>query len=463
MHVMVFVPFVHWPTHFATDLELVQRHLDYGDQVTLLVCNGDLPSCDVNPDHDVFRCRDCAVVRNVGISTLSERVSVQTIASFFSGPLPQCPEFSNQQELREFTFDGFDAGLAALSSLIFILRDADPDLREHRRLLRELVDTSIRVFSATRKYLEGTRVDRCYVFNTRFASTRGVMRACAAAAVPCFVHERGCDLGHFEVFPDTFPHDRAFVDRDIRARWRAAESRDEERRAIAASWYERKAVGIENYQVSFVAGQRLGYLPERWDRRIHNIVVFTSSEDEYAAIGDEWVSPIYSSELTGVLAMVEAMSSVCSRLDRRAHLYVRVHPNLSGVDNRQTRGLRTLEGASVTVIEPGSPVSTYALLRAAATVITFGSTTGIEATYWGIPSILAGMSFYRDLGATYNPASHDALVSLMGTCLTPREREPALMYGFYQATFGTAFKYYRARNFDTGEFRGRDLWTHVED
>ncbi len=97
---------------------------------------------------------------------------------------------------------------------------------------------------------------------------------------------------------------------------------------------------------------------------------------------------------------------------------------------------------------------TYRLMRSCEKVLTFGSTTGIEAVYWGRPSVLAGMSYYREMDATYNPNTHDELVQLLRADLAPRAQLPALKYGFYQATFGRPYAYYVPHTRYDGLFNG---------
>jgi hypothetical protein len=200
-----------------------------------------------------------------------------------------------------------------------------------------------------------------------------------------------------------------------------------------------------------VAKQDHGRLPANWDATRRNIAVFPSSEDELAAIGAGWQNPIYATQLQGLQRIIQSLSAD----PRELHLYVRVHPNLQGVANNQTRGLAQLQSPLATVIPPEDPVSTYALMHACEKVLTFGSTTGIEAVYWGRPSLLAGISFYRQLGGTYNPSTHEDLVELLKARLTPRDPLPALMYGFYQATFGLPYHYFQPKKLFHGRFNGR--------
>ena len=456
--IVIFCPFVGWPLHFITDLEIIQRHLAAGDNVTVLVCDGELSACDVNIHHHARDCLACIATRSTGLELLSGSLTVKPLYGFAPKEISSFPlstDFSSVAQLKRYRVDGFDIGDAAMSSLVRHLRDADFDLAEHSGLLQALLRTAYDVFASVSEYLRTNVVDRFYVFNSRFASTRGAMRACQRQGVECMVHERGCDIQHFHLYPNTFPHDREFVDADIRRHWHAA-ANPNNAELIATAWYRNKAVGIEGHLNSFVTGQHADLLPERWSAAERNIVIFTSSEDEFVAVGEGWENPLYASELEGVRAIVRSLRDVTHEL----RIWVRVHPNLTGIENRQTRGLRELNAPFLTVIPADSPVSTYAMLRNSEKVLTFGSTIGIEAVFWRVPSILAGMSFYRDMGGTYNPTSHVELMELLNASLVPKESDAALRYGYYQASFGIPFEYAEATGFIKGTFKGKgfDFW-----
>jgi hypothetical protein len=134
-----------------------------------------------------------------------------------------------------------------------------------------------------------------------------------------------------------------------------------------------------------------------------------------------------------------------------------MHPNLEGVSNDYLASFNEIRLERVTIIPPGSDISTYSLLRKCEKVLTFGSSAGIEATYWGKPSILAGITFYRELGATYNPDTHEELIQLLRANLAPKSRESALMYGYYMKTFGRPFRHFQAEGIHKGRFKGKTI------
>lgn len=452
MRVALFCPFVHWPTHFATDLELADNHLAAGDTVTMLVCDGELPVCDVNLTHNEDWCRVCTSRRATGVNLLPRGLAVESLLRYLPPePRQEIPRFVDLAALKAYRYDDFDLGTAVLSSVIFHLRDVEPDLNAHAEMVAGLARTARAVYDATDRYLEHHAVDRFYVFNPRFATTRGVMRACARRGVECIAHERGCDLRHYELYRNVFPHDRTQAERTIEELWNSTP--DHERRAVGDQWYRDKVVGIETHEKSFIRGQTTDLLPKDWDPAKRNVVIFPSSEDEYVALGPEWDNPVYRNELEGVQRIVGSIANLPSDI----HLYVRIHPNLQGVDNRQTRGLMALEHPRVTVIPADSPIATYAVLRNAWKIITFGSTVGVEAVYWGIPSILAGVAWYSHLG-THNVTTHEELIAKIVGDLPPRDRTVALKYGYFSARFGRPFRSYRPTSYDGGTFKGVDVW-----
>ena len=70
---------------------------------------------------------------------------------------------------------------------------------------------------------------------------------------------------------------------------------------------------------------------------------------------------------------------------------LRVHPNLKFLKNTQNENIKKLvNNSNLIIIYPEEKLSSYELIRLSETIITFGSTIGIESTYMGKKSILIG-------------------------------------------------------------------------
>lgn len=178
-----------------------------------------------------------------------------------------------------------------------------------------------------------------------------------------------------------------------------------------------------------------------------------SSAFEYAAIGEEYDFPFYKDQNDGIARIVRTLEEI----DAPVHLNIRTHPHLKGVRNPDLNWVLDLRSPKVTVIPPASPVSSYALLRACEKTLTFGSTVGLEAVYWGKPSIMAGRSAYQDLGGTYNPCGHEELIEMLLADLPPKPKEAALKYGYHELTRGIEFKHYQPDSYLGGKYKGQYL------
>lgn len=451
MNVLVFSAYAINSPHFEAELDIAHSHLDAGDRVTMLTCGSELEVCDPNPYHDAPRCARCIGRCKAGLALLPSSITVEPFFRLTAEDrrdLDELPtRFESHDELKRLHVGRFDIGYAALSSLISKVRDPAPDLAVHGSLLRGFLRSAWTVHRSMCRYLDTHDVDRVYVFNGRFSSMRAVLRACQEQSVECFTHERGRDPTRYILLPNTTIHDIETVQGLIWETWHAART-DPDREQIGRQWYEARAQG--EFDNVFVRGQRRKRLPSGWDDNKRNISIFVSSEDEFAGISDEWRNSLYESQNEALGAIIESL-----RFDpRNIHLYIRTHPNLSLVDNDQTRTIAKLEAPFVTVIPPSDPVDTYELMRNSVSVVAFGSTSGIEAAYWGVPSILAGATFYQDLGVTYNPATHDELIQMLHTDLQPKPIEPTLVYGYFWPTFGKSYKYFEPDGIYTGRFKG---------
>ena len=138
----------------------------------------------------------------------------------------------------------------------------------------------------------------------------------------------------------------------------------------------------------------------------------------------------------------------------RHQLWLRMHPHLKGIDNESVASLYRLANEHFRIIPPDSDISTYAMIDAADKIVTFGSTVGIEATYWGKVSIMLGVCVYDSFGSVYRAKSHAQAIELIRSELSQMPREGALKYGYYLDSFGEPFRYYRAHNLFAGTFKG---------
>jgi hypothetical protein len=446
MKIAVFNSLTLLATHYETELQIIQNHLDNGDEVTQLICKKQMPACVGNPFSEPEACERCVSKWQVGYQALTKQpktISFFDLTEQDKQQIAAIPKsFNTIAELQKLTFSNFDIGSAVASSIISIYRDPNPSLDS--ALVERFIITCMGVYFSMKNYLKKNPTDVVYAFNGRFSETRAVLRACNSLNVKCLLHERGHSKHHYSLFENTTIHDLRNTERVILETWENADK--EQRVELASRWYNNRISGKSELWFPFIENPT-SELPSNWDPNQRNILICNSSEDEFASVGEEWKNPLYKNQLDGITRIVTDGMKLPN-----THFYLRVHPNLKKVVNDDLKELMKFQSPNLTVIPADDAMNTYVMVQHADKVITFGSTMGMESTYMGKASILAGKSFYYYLGGTYNPQNHDELLELLTKDLEAKPKEIALKFGYFFGTYGTRFEHYVAEDFDKGTF-----------
>ena len=468
MNVAVFSPYATVVPHFETELDIAQQHLDAGDQVEFFNCAGQLANCDFNPDREPERCQQCVGRRNMGLELLTSD-STQPQHAQFASIEDQTDrretlrtKFDSVDQLIDYRIEDFDIGYAVLSSVVSICRDPEPDLEQHQELVERFATTAWQAYWQTLDFLsqqqsQNRPIDRVYIYNGRFSAMRAIFRACQKVQVDCFLHERGCDGEHYELLKNHLPHDLVMIEKAIRDGWEAAAS-NPQRQRIASDWFHDRVNRVEKVWHSFVKDQQPGRLPSDFDSDRKNISIFCSSDDEFVAIGKAWQNDIYPNQVVAI----DAIARDLGERQPETQIYLRVHPNLKDVDNQRLGDMLSLDYPNLTVIAPDATIDTYALVRASDTVVSFGSSVGSEAIFWGRPSVLLGPCFYQNLGGVYRSHSHGQTIDLLCQTLEPQDKTGALMYGYWFQTRGFKHKYFQSTGLFEGTFKDQTLYAREE-
>jgi hypothetical protein len=450
------MPFSAWIPHLATDLEIAAKHINDGDDVHIIQCSGDLPSCEPNPNHFKLSCILCKSRRDKGLNLIKlpgQNRHELALNNFIRDT--DLPLFSSMQELKAFEVDNADIGMAVASTLISMVREPNPDLSQYKNFINKNLLMSIAVYDAIKHHLEEIKPDVFYLFNGRFAALRPALRAAQNLGIKTFVHDRAGILQRYLLIEDTYPHDIEYQKKQIEMYWND-ERPHREKEEMARQWFEERRGGKDQSWFSFTKSQRKGNLPESFDSSKRNIAIFISSEDEFESIAG-WQNPIYKNQNDAIRAMINA------DIDEDIRFYLRIHPNLKGLKNAQTRELAELKAPNLITIPADAKIDSYELMGACEKVIVFRSTMGIESVFWRKPSILIGRAVYEDLGGCYVPKNHDEVVNLINRRLNPAPNQGALKYGYWQSVYGLPYIYYSPESVRGGKFMGVYLKSPVVD
>jgi hypothetical protein len=449
MNVAIFNSHTLLASHYETELEILYNHLEKGDRVVHLICESDLPACDINPFYHPEACERCISKRNNGYASLPKTPIIKRFFNLTEEDkirIKETPKaFANVSELKKLKVDEYEIGYSVASSIISYYRDPNPTLDP--KWVERYIIGCLGVYFSIINYLKANQTDVVYAFNGRLSHTKAVLQACRSMHVKCVLHERGNSMPFYSLFENTSIHDLKNTQRLIIETWENADPL--ERTARATQWFHTRMGGKMENWFSFLEKQTFE-LPENWDDSKKNILICNSSEDEFASLNDEWKNHLYANQTDGIFKIINDTKDI-----ENIHIYLRVHPHLAKVSNSDLTDLLAIKSQHLTIIPANSLISTYHLVKHASQVITFGSTIGMEATFMEKPSILAGKSFYYNLGGTYDPSSHEELIQLIKSDLEPKSKEKALMFAYYFGTFGISFKHYQPEDFGKGKFRGK--------
>ena len=434
--------------HLDTDLELAKLHMQQGDEVHLICCDGALPSCLYNPYHTKILCALCRHIYRRGLRCASvpptrihylERVNDIQI-------LPDMKP-SNMEELKAVVFDKSDVGMAVASTLISLFSNHDFNIAVHSDIINRALLSACIVHTSVNAIMDKNKPGKVYIFNGRFFTNRPVLRICQNRNVRFVTHERAGIVAKYCIYDNVMCHDINYNKEEIKSIW--ANHPETKKEKIGAQFFinNRNRV-VQSWEV-FTKKQIKGCLPDNFKHSARNIVLYTTSIIEFAAV-DGYDNPIYRDDIEGLDKILGFLSGI------DCFVYVRAHPNLSNLDNAQNRITAEICGRyrNVIYISPEQKIDTYALMDVADTVLTFGSTMGVEACYWGKTSILLGRAIYEDLGCSYVPKSHDEVKHCLRAILPPKEKLGAIMYGYWVLARGQNFKYFEPDGLFSGKFMG---------
>lgn len=456
MRIIVFGTQPHSP-HFETQLEIMQQHIDAGDDVSYVSCDRALPYCDANRKCSTLFCLSCVGKRENGLKLLPRGLKQIRLSDYIQPTVLDDAAIQAAIDTNAFNtykVDDYDCGEAVLSSFYSDIGHICVELGDHLPFLKNALTASITIHTAAVELLSNKHYDLAYLFNGRDATGRAWLRACEKTNTPFFVHERGSSIDSYMLIPNTVPHDVHYRNTEIKTY--CDERKDQDQLSVADKFYSRMSKGkMAHRETNHLKLQNKDLLPDGWnDTNKKKVVFFTSTETERSALTGFYQKRFYAD-------IPDAINRITSDLNKQGFdglFGIRMHPN----SGKETECMQSRINADqydfVATVLPTSPVDSYSMLKAADIVLVFTSTIGMEACYNGKAVISLEKSKYNELGGSYNPQSHEEVIQwIMQEELPPLPKDAAIKYGFYTLTFGNKFRFITMKGQNKCSFMGKKV------
>jgi len=311
------------------------------------------------------------------------------------------PEILNRTNIRAMTYRGADVGRAILQ----IHPDRDTPTTDNHMWPRVWVEAAAEsfayVFDQTLATITQRNITMLAVYNGRFLHDRAAAVAAKSLGIPVVSYDLGGHDTDFDLTIDD-THDWEALQKRMLNLYEQWDAQD--RDTIGSQWFLDRTQHLDKTNFRFTEVQEIGSmvkLPE--NKRI--VVFFSSSGDEIIELDLDWDS--YFGGQESALSLVAA---ICAE-DPDTYFIVRSHPHKRHKPkNDVMEWMVAVESAAPDLhLDPHSTVDSYELMRSADLVITYGSTSGVEAAFARRPVIVLGPSAYNSLGCAIQPIDESQL------------------------------------------------------
>lgn len=346
------------------------------------------------------------------------------------------PTDPSRVAIRELSYRNSDMG----RSILQVHPDANTPIRDDyvwpSIWVEKAAESYAWAYDQSRALIEARGLSTVVVYNGRFMHDRAVAAAAAATGAKVLYYDTGGYETDFDLTEAT-THDWSHLQGrmlDMYDSWSA--DKDE----IGSAWFLDRQSHADINNAIFVAEQQAGYLvgvPEAEQL----VVFFSSSGDEIAELDFDWDTYFQSQE--------NALSLLARECAKRPNtsLVVRTHPHmrLKPTDDLERWMLAVKDAAPDAHFDPYSRIDSYALMRKADIVFTYGSTSGVEAGFIGRPTVVMGPSAYDELGCVTRIKEIDQIANMLDTPPIPNSGA-AIPFGLLMQRRGFNFVHLNKRS-----------------
>lgn len=437
---VLFVSFNQWDFTVGAIAEAALTVQVMGGGVTLALW------ADKTPLHDVGWTTSSRLARFFSSPSRDQRMSQALIRAGLPAtcvaeppvrrwkPTEPLPDFApmNRSALRAVTYRGSAMGRAILQVHPYRAAPVSDVYLWSSRLITATARSYAFAFDQTAQLITDRSVTAVVVYNGRFLHDKAAAAAAEAAGLPVLFYDTGGGHTDFDLTIDK-THDWSALQRRMTSMYETWDVGD--RDSLGSSWFEERRNHQDSSNSLYVEAQERG---TRLDAPEADclVVYFSSSDDELVELDVDWDS--YFGGQPQALAL---LAEECKKREGYS-LVIRSHPHLrmKPAQDFQDWDEAVNEAQPDLHVDPFSSVDSYELMRQADLVVTYGSTSGVEAAYARKPVVVMGPSAYDELGCATRVRTREELAAALDAPAVGRW-EGAVAYGLMMKRRGFAYEW----------------------
>ena len=420
--------------------ELIEHHILKNDQIIIVNCKGSsgLNKCIANYRGDRSKCYKC----KTGLTYILKKYSIQNNIEFLSYSDEYISTkrfcFQNYEDLRRIDYGGINIGNAAHSCAITTFRDHKYNINKRKNFIIESLKNSVKTINV----LEKIKPNHVYSFNGRVSYYNTIVKYAEFSKIEYSIFEISANKNNYIKIDNQPLHSVKSYTSQIEYVWERSKIPLKEKKIQAEDFFNLNSGRAKNsdYQITIFSKDKA--TKNKKFEKIKTsgkkiISIFNASRNEFECV-EGWNDQVFYDDDENLI------DRICKYFVKNKELLfvLRVHPNLKFLKNTQNKNIKKLNSnKNLLIIYPNEEISSYELMRLSETIITFGSTIGVEATYMGKKSISIGDSLYKELNCTYNPKSFRELINqIQNKNFKNKPKKSTFKYGFYILNNGNNFR-----------------------
>ena len=426
--------------HIATSIEIIQNHLDKKNRVYFFPFESKQIKCF---KHNRINCQYC----------LKQKIYIYE--SIFNKKIEQAninltedkydfPDFKSVNELLEYHYDEMPIGELVMSKITDHNREVVSDIGKIINFVNVYLNDGIELYLKTKKFISDNEIKQVYVWNGRRSTDGPIVYAAKKCNVEFSTYITGGDPKSYVLQPTTTTHDLMYNKKRSEKFYEKYYLNKKTK-----SFYIDQAKSFFNYMR--YGGEKIWGYPyykdlfndkiniEKSKNEKKIFTIFTSSYYEFFALGKDFRVK-KNQDINHYKNILQILN--CKNITDKYDVRVRWHPNLITAGENELLEIENIINSTkqkAIHYKPKSKINSYKLLEKSDLILSFGSTIGIEATYYNKPSILWGVAYYEDTGGVYDISSIDELEKLLSNDLKPKPYDKSLKFAFHEKMKGEFF------------------------